>query len=147
MMKGLTLWQPWASLVGRGKHHETRSWATNYRGQIAIHAALRKPVINNLPQQTQKLITEALGNNWLSEVPLGAIIAVANLTDCKPVKNINTDQIDRLLGDYSHGRWAWKLSNIVILDEHLPFKGRQGLWNIPEEVESQLMRKSYLISI
>lgn len=39
-MKVLTLTQPWATLVAIGaKHIETRSWATNYRGPLAIHAA------------------------------------------------------------------------------------------------------------
>jgi len=51
------------------------------------------------------------------------------------------DPVDRLLGDYSYGRWAWKLSDIVLLDEPLPFKGRQGLWNIPEDIENQLLLK------
>jgi activating signal cointegrator 1 len=39
-MKGLTLTQPWASLVANGaKTIETRSWSTSYRGPVAIHAA------------------------------------------------------------------------------------------------------------
>lgn len=39
-MKALTLTQPWATLVAIGaKRIETRSWATSYRGPLAIHAA------------------------------------------------------------------------------------------------------------
>src|SRR5580765_8422282 len=39
-MKILSLHQPWASLVAIGaKRYETRSWKTDYRGPIAIHAA------------------------------------------------------------------------------------------------------------
>ena len=39
-MKAITIWQPWASLLVSGrKRYETRSWATSYRGPIAIHAA------------------------------------------------------------------------------------------------------------
>lgn len=38
-MKALTLTQPWATLVAIGaKSIETRSWKTNYRGPLAIHA-------------------------------------------------------------------------------------------------------------
>ncbi len=45
-MKALTLWQPWASLIAIGaKSIETRSWATPYRGRLAIHAAARKPEV------------------------------------------------------------------------------------------------------
>lgn len=39
-MKAITLTQPWATLVAIGaKRIETRSWATRYRGPLAIHAA------------------------------------------------------------------------------------------------------------
>lgn len=42
-MKALTIWQPWASLLACGaKKYETRSWATKYKGQIAIHAAIKQ---------------------------------------------------------------------------------------------------------
>ena len=52
-MKVLTLFQPWATLVILGeKKIETRSWKTNYRGEIAIHAGkkwikvyLKNPII------------------------------------------------------------------------------------------------------
>ena len=38
-MKVLTLKQPWATLVAEGiKEYEFRSWKTNYRGKILIHA-------------------------------------------------------------------------------------------------------------
>lgn len=38
-MKAITLMQPWATLVAIGaKRLETRSWSTNYRGPLAIHA-------------------------------------------------------------------------------------------------------------
>ena len=40
----MTLHQPWASLVALGvKTIETRGWSTNYRGPLAIHAAVRRP--------------------------------------------------------------------------------------------------------
>jgi hypothetical protein len=39
-MKAVSLWQPFASLIYTGaKKIETRSWPTNYRGPLAIHAA------------------------------------------------------------------------------------------------------------
>lgn len=42
-MKALTLWQPWAALVAAGvKTIETRSWGTDYRGPLAIHASAKK---------------------------------------------------------------------------------------------------------
>jgi len=43
MLKAITILQPWASLIACGaKQIETRSWATKYRGQLAIHAGKQK---------------------------------------------------------------------------------------------------------
>lgn len=48
-MKVITLIQPWATLVALGeKKIETRSWSTNFRGRIAIHAGKK---IDNLAIQ------------------------------------------------------------------------------------------------
>ena len=38
-MKALTIKEPWATLIISGyKKYEFRSWKTNYRGKILIHA-------------------------------------------------------------------------------------------------------------
>ena len=40
-MKVITIKQPWATLIAEGiKKYEFRSWKTNYRGEIYIHASL-----------------------------------------------------------------------------------------------------------
>lgn len=53
-MKAITIWQPWAEFVAAGvKHNETRSWATKYRGPIAIHAAV-KPIRQVVPLLSEK---------------------------------------------------------------------------------------------
>lgn len=45
-MKAITILQPWANLIACGaKKIETRSWATQYKGQIAIHAAKNKNIV------------------------------------------------------------------------------------------------------
>lgn len=37
IIKVITVWQPWATLIAlRVKRLETRSWATKYRGPLAI---------------------------------------------------------------------------------------------------------------
>lgn len=35
----------------------------------------------------------------------------------------------RPYGDYAPGRFAWLLADVVALDEPIPARGRQGLWN------------------
>ena len=51
-MKVLSIKEPFASLIkNKKKYIETRSWKTNYRGELYIHASLskvKKEDINNL---------------------------------------------------------------------------------------------------
>lgn len=53
-MKVISIIEPWATLIKEGKKYiETRSWKTNYRGEIYIHASAKKiskssPEIQNL---------------------------------------------------------------------------------------------------
>lgn len=85
-MKAITIWQPWASLLAMGiKQYETRSWATSYRGPIAIHAA-KKNVIDTMliPEQVKdemkKRIGAMAGAKW-ENLPTGAVIATAKLVN------------------------------------------------------------------
>jgi len=110
-MKAITLWQPWASLLAtEAKQYETRSWATKYRGLIAIHAAKKNPISllkklfplgawsyhpdfaakhTFLKTIMQPLFPEKITNSEnyeyldeLKNLPRGCIIATAELVGC-----------------------------------------------------------------
>lgn len=90
-MKAITLTQPWASLVAAGaKTVETRSWTTNYRGPLAIHAA-KGMRVDDAALCFQEPFAEALGRspderwNPRGELPRGAVIATAELVDVVPI--------------------------------------------------------------
>jgi hypothetical protein len=92
-MKAITIRQPWAQLIAIGaKRYETRSYAADYRGKIAVHAGTKagtKPVFPWLPQEIAEEIRlkmiKALGS--LRKLPLGAIIATAELVECREIWN------------------------------------------------------------
>ena len=87
-MKAITIWQPWAEFIAAGvKHNETRSWATKYRGPIAIHAAV-KPIRQVVPLLSEKafgLMVEKLekasmaNGELLTYFNYGEVIATAEL--------------------------------------------------------------------
>ena len=97
-IKAITIKQPWASLIALGvKHIETRSWATKYRGPIAIHAGLAKPpkmfaccqdvgdyVMHRDHEELAMRRRNVVVGDW-DDLPLGAVIATAELTDCLPI--------------------------------------------------------------
>ena len=65
-MKVITLKQPWATLVAEGiKEYEFRSWKTNYRGKLLIHAGsgidkeeMKKFEHQNLEDPSKRIIAE-----------------------------------------------------------------------------------------
>ncbi|MDB9449975.1 ASCH domain-containing protein, partial [Dolichospermum circinale] len=125
-IKAITLHQPWASLVGKYKHYETRGKATNYRGKIAIHAAIRQETTD---YQVNELADLLVGE----EISFGSIVAIADLSDCiKMTEEFISQQSATELrcGLWEVGRYAWKLENVEILDEPIPARGMPGMWDI-----------------
>lgn len=145
-MKAITIWQPWASLLACGaKRYETRSWATKYRGPIAIHAAMKDPC--KLPllgmEAMERIVREEIDAGhcppW-AVMPRGAVIATAELVNVWHITTHQPGTTTPRLGDYvltekelalggwGPGRYAWELANVKILPEPIPVKGKQGLW-------------------
>lgn len=146
-MKALSLWQPWASAIALGrKRIETRHWSTAYRGPLLIHAAKR-------PMSRDEIVwfnndfgllyeVQAMGffhaTDMANQLPYGAIVAACQLVDVIPVETIldlgdytPTPNAERLWGDYSAGRFAWVLRDIVAIDP-IPATGHQGLWDFDD---------------
>ena len=123
-MKALTIKQPWASLIVDGyKCYEFRSWKTNYRGKILIHAgmSLERNVVDRFKE-------------YNLDYTLGAIIGEAELVDCILVDEefneylVNCNRI--VYGRSNHvNNYAWKLENIKKYEEPIYIKGKLGLWN------------------
>ena len=128
-MKALSIKEPFASLVSLGiKKIETRSWKTNYRGEIYIHASLTKNKIDN--ERKEKLLKLLPDNYKFKE---GSIICKCILKDCvymdhEFIENIKKDKIEYLCGHYEVGRYAWILSDVKIID-NIRIKGKLGIWN------------------
>ena len=125
-MKVLSIKEPFATLIKDGvKIYETRSWKTNYRGEIYIHASL------SLSKSER---VESANKYLKSEIKPGFILCKCELVDCIPmtdefIKYINKETSEYDYGLYSEGRYAWKLKVLDVLDEPIPAKGKLGIWN------------------
>lgn len=145
-MKAITLWQPWASLVALGhKSFETRSWGTSYRGPILIHAAKKHLGPDNLSGTFKKTLRHVDTTGELNRPPLGVVVALADLAWVKPSERIALFEMgsyEKIFGDFSDGRFAWKLLNVRRLARPIPARGMQRLWTpspeLVEAVERQL---------
>jgi len=150
-MKAITILQPWASLIACGaKKIETRSWATKYRGKIAIHAgqgkqymefSKREPIFSCLwnKEQIKMQLKERRDS-----LPYGAVIAIADLVDCVEINESHEYYLklhledgtnkEYAFGDYTLGRYAWLLENIQAI-KPVPAKGMQRIWNWAGDLE------------
>lgn len=123
-MKTLTIKEPWATLIIEGyKSYEFRSWKTNYRGKILIHAGL------SLEKDSKKRFED-----YNLTYQMGNIIGEAELVDCIKVDDKLQDELSNInplvYAKTSHkGEYAWKLENIKKYDKKIRVKGKLGLWN------------------
>ena len=130
MVKVLSIKEPFASLIANNiKHIETRSWKTNYRGEIYIHASL---TINPLKGRDElKEIVKKL------ELKPSYILCKATLKDCLLIdkeflNKIKENHLEYICGHYEEGRYAWVLTDIEKI-KPLSVKGKLGIWNYENE--------------
>lgn len=133
-MKALTIHQPFASLLACGaKSYETRSWSTNHRGPLAIHAAKTTETLEWLRTNRWARYRRELRYNGLDpeQLPLGSVVAVGSLVQVRRTDDAvhYISHTERQLGNWSAGRYAWQLNNVRPLDEPVPARGQQRLWN------------------
>lgn len=148
-MKGLTIHQPYATLIAAGvKHIETRSWATDYRGLVLIHAGKRwDEEVSGECATAQAFVEEDVGIPGSLEVlwpvlcdwkrTLGAGLAIANLVDCRAMEEA-PNAIEESWGGFGPGRFGWVFEEIRPLAMPVPCRGAQGLWDVPEDVLGQV---------
>lgn len=142
-MKAITVHQPWASALALGmKRYETRPKRTNHRGPIAIHAGRQFHTesmgdLSGLPWA--EYMNLPIARRWspptAQDFPQGAILAVGELTDCIEMDEsfiASLGPLERSLGHWEPGRFAYQIDNIQPLPEPVLIGGKQGLWNWDE---------------
>ncbi len=121
-MKALTVCQPYSELIVSGeKWVENRRWPTSHRGPLAIHAGKSK--------------------EWFTcdedeALPRGVIVGVAQLVGCVRLDDLDPLKPDHqriILHEHSEGPWCWLLENVRRI-EPIPYRGQQGLFEIPDSV-------------
>ena len=123
-MKVLTIKEPWASLIVNGyKEYEFRSWKTNYRGELLIHAGVG--VDKTAMKKFSKLNLD---------YPKSRIVAKVKMIDCIKIDDsFNKELIDmnnEIYGDKTRDGYAWKIELIEKIDDYEIIKGKLGLWNL-----------------
>jgi hypothetical protein len=149
-MKALTICQPYAHLIVTPqaelpgdevqKRVENRRWRCNHRGPLLIHAGMSRKWVEPADERYK--------------MTFGAILGVCDIVACLTYVDItdrfglvgkramaNQNQRWPWLETHPHvvGPWCFVLDNIRRFREPIPYKGQQGLFNIPEDVINQAM--------
>ena len=105
-MKAISLHQPWALMVARGiKDIETRTWSTEYRGELLI-CSTKRPAIPNYP--------------------LGMALCIVQLVHCRPMALVDQE---RACYPMSKELFSWFLAHRRTI-KPFPVIGRQGFYEV-----------------
>lgn len=120
----LSVQQPWAWTILNGfKGVENRTWATNYRGLLGIHAGKSK---ESMDFETIQFI-RSQGVTVPPDLTFGAILGTVELYDCVPIENINDP--------WAFGPFCWKVRDPKLFRNPVPFRGALGLFTAQIESE------------
>jgi hypothetical protein len=137
-MKIITVRQPWADLLAmKIKKVEFRSWRTNHRGQVAIHAGLTVDtaarehfwkIFSNPASIVREIPRVVVGDDlerirgYLAHPRKGVIVAVGRIAGCE-----KSEYHYEELG-FSEESWGWVFEDVVELKREVRIVGRQGLF-------------------
>ena len=107
-----------------GKNVENRSWSTQKRGYIAIHASAK------VDKRKYKQVHEEYGVRPESDdSSFGAILGFAKIVDVVDKKTLT-----RKTKKWFIGKYGFVLEDIIILKEPVPAKGSLSFWKIPPAI-------------
>lgn len=146
----ITIRQPWATLITRKeKKFETRPWTPNpdrldVGDEVAIHSAKAWTVEQKHLCQEDPAVRRALVNchrvpgeraHAAECVPRGRVLSICTLDEILTAQEARerAEREDTFfprlgLGDYSEGRYAWRLVVEYIYSTPQPSRGQQRLW-------------------
>jgi len=119
-MKAISIKQPWATAIFRGKNLENRAKPSKHRGTLLIHASLR----------SDKEASAFIKKNFpgvLREVEfyaLGCIIGKVQMVDC-----VKEHSSRWFLGPY-----GYVFESPILFRKPIPYSGKLGLFNVPDNL-------------
>lgn len=142
-MRAISLHQPWAMFIALGlKQYETRSWRDRsvVGKHLAIHAAKKWDTLikydvvrlSKLHELNSLLVN---GDGSLKTPTLGAVLCICKVIDIYPTENLAPTPLERAVGDWSPGRYAWQLELVERFEQPIPAKGAQGFWRWDQPAE------------
>ncbi len=134
-MRALSVRQPWAGLIVAGlKDIENRSWRTEYRGQLLVHASLGRS--GRTLSDIERMYCIAITDGLVKLCTLtGGVIGAFNVVDC--VSESTSPWFDGPINDKGKRNFGLVLRNARKLP-FCPMPGRLGLFPVTPNVATQI---------
>lgn len=115
-MKAISLKQPWADFILKGvKTIETRTWATNYRGDLLICSSKTfDPLFNDMRME------------YRNNLEFGRALCIVELYGIRPM--IEADEEAACCRIYP-GAYSWLIRNIIPI-KSFPIKGALRIFEV-----------------
>ena len=124
-MKALSIRHPWVDLILAGsKTIEIRTWSTRHRGPVLLHASSAYGISEREASARLRLPPPR-------PETMGAILGIAELVDCRPVRREDWDSA--VLPPLEGKLWAWVFTEPRPVGP-VPHAGNRTLFDIDEEV-------------
>lgn len=152
-IKGLSLWQPWATLMALGqKQYETRPGRMKYRGWVLIKATQTSPTWAMALLSRDPFAMALRGRH----LPHGEALCLVRVVDCIATEEVTRMEVNANLyesylisdkewdyGDYGPKRFVYITDKTVRLLRPFPSKGRQGYGDITPSDRDHIMDAMY----
>lgn len=142
-LPGLTVSQPYAEAIVSGrKTLETRTWATTYRGLLALHAGgawwQERALGGREAERRATELAERLGLALpVAAYPRRALVGVARLVECFTFTPESWEALREAHGVYTAwrpGLVGWRLAEVRRLPAPVPWRGALGLFPVPHTI-------------
>jgi hypothetical protein len=134
MMKAISIRPPWAwAILHAGKDIENRTWKTNLRGTVAVHAsrAMSRPDYESAAKEIRKIAPRAKMPPFDAMVR-GAIVGLVEIVDCEK-RTKSKWHIPK--------HYGFLLAKPRALPKSISWKGRLGFWDVPDKIAQSIARQ------
>lgn len=127
--RAVSVRQRWADLIVRGvKPIENRTWATTWRGALAIHASQSRADLEASGWKLDRALVDD------ADLAFGAFVGAATLIGCSRREGLSPTLRRNL---FAEGPICWVLAAPVKFPRPIPWPGKLGLWTVPIELARQ----------
>lgn len=145
-MKAITVRQPWAGLIlhgGKNVENRSRNIAGSYRGPLVVHSSLTLATLTAADGDPWTRLYDAVGLST-SDDACGVALGVVDLVDVHWSGMEGGMSCPQGCNEYNLcSAWAEAYTQHLILAnphafaEPIPYRGRLGLWEFPDDLLRQ----------